>query len=137
MVNLKLYQLGPLRIIIPFLCQKQAFKWTNERLCILGIYIGTNKNILQQFNYGRVKTKNTNMLNIWSSRDLTMIGKNVVLKTHVMWTVIFVMSVIPTPDLIFLKSIEGEMFRFLWNWNPEKNKKKGGLFFRIWRTRDN
>ncbi len=78
MVNLKLYQLGPLRIIIPFLCQKQAFKWTNERLCILGIYIGTNKNILQQFNYGRVKTKNTNMLNIWSSRDLTMIGKNVV-----------------------------------------------------------
>ncbi len=45
---------------------------------------------------------------------------------------IFAMSVIPTTDPIFLKSIEGEIFRFLWNGKPEKKqKKKCALFFKI------
>ena len=115
---------GAIKENYTILMPETGIEWTNEPLCILGIYIGTNKSILQQLNYGPIKTKITNMLNIWSSRDLTMIGKNVVLKSHVMSKLIFAMSVIPTPDPIFLKSIESEMFRFLWNGNPEKIKRK-------------
>ncbi len=68
------------------------------------------------------------MSNIWNSRDLKTIAK----KKMVMSKLFFAMSVIPTTDPIFLKSIEGEIFRFLWNGKPEKKqKKKCALFFKI------
>ncbi len=81
--------IGAIKENYVILMPETGIEWTNEPLCILGIYSGTNKSILQQLNYGPIKTKITDMLNIWSSRYLAMIRKNVVLKSHVMSKLIF------------------------------------------------
>ncbi len=60
----KIMLIGAIEDNYAILMPETGIEWTNDPLCILWIYIGTNKSTLKQLNYSPVKTKITNLLNI-------------------------------------------------------------------------
>ena len=129
--------LGPIKNNYRILLPETNIKWTTEPIKTLGINLSANlKNILD-INYGPVKDKIINILNIWSQRNLTLYGKTTVIKSHVVSQLVYLMSVLPSPGVDYLKEIQSKMFKFLWNNKPEKirrrilylDKNAGGLKF--------
>ncbi|KAJ8035115.1 hypothetical protein HOLleu_22234 [Holothuria leucospilota] len=64
-----------------------------------------------------------NILNAWSIRDLTPIGKNVIVKSFALSQLVFLFQVLPDPPDYFIHDIQGCIFYFIWSGNPDKVKR--------------
>ena len=114
-------------------------KWINltkEVVRILGIYFTYNKSLSNEYNFTRVKENIKVVLNIWKSRNLTIMGKNTIIKNLVLPKVSYVTSFLKEPK-DFVKEIQGLLIKFLWHGGKSKIKysallkdqKEGGLKF--------
>ena len=96
--------------------------WPEEPTNFLGIYIGYNKKDIEVSNFRHKISKMKQILNSWKQRDLTLIGKILVMKTLVTSLFRYLARVISFP-----KEIEDEiqrcMYEVLWNSSTHKVKK--------------
>lgn len=77
------------------------------------------------------------LLNLWAYRNLTYIGKTIVVKTLFLPVLVQVLTVFPNPPVQVMQEIQGIFFKFLWDGKPDKIKRKviinnydeGGLKF--------
>ena len=60
---------------------------------------------------------------MWSSRDLTPIGRNVIVKTFGLSQLVYLFLVLPNPPDKFIKELESTIFNFIWSGNPDKIKR--------------
>ena len=68
-------------------------------------------------------------------RDLTPIGKIIIIKTFAVSQLVYVLTVLPTPPVDFLQQVNRLFHKFIWNNKPDKikrstllnNKQDGGL----------
>ena len=88
---------------------------------MLGIYIGRNKNKNNISNFTQKISKMTTKLQIWSQRNLSIVGRALVSKTHGISSLIYSLSMTDA-EAGQLKTAQKALNNFLWNWKPPKVK---------------
>ncbi len=103
--------LGPLKNTMQ---HYRGIVFTNEAIRCLGVYMGHDKNMCYQLNWSKKLEKIKLILERWKNRNLTIFGKNLIIKSLAVSQLIHTMSIIHTPPEI-LREVEKTIFNFLWN----------------------
>ena len=115
--------IGAIKNNFDILLPETGIKWTTEPVPTLGIKVSNSMSETIQINYSPVKGKIKNMFNIWSQRNLTIYGKVTVVKSHVVSKLVYLMSVLPDPEKDYFKSIQNNIFNYMWNNKPDRIKR--------------
>ena len=109
--------------------------WANEKVFALGVWFSTleytsalNSNFIEKIE------KIRSILDNWSARRLTLLGKIAIIKTLAVSQIVYILSSLPTPPDV-LKTINSILYDFLWDGKDDKIKRttminsyaKGGL----------
>jgi exonuclease III len=100
-----------------------SYQCTKGPVKFLGVMISLDKNELLKINYEPQFKKLSTVLDIWSQRDLTPIGKITIIKSLALSQMTYLLSVLPNPQPKFIKKIEQTLFKFIWNGKPDKVKR--------------
>ena len=117
-----------------------------EKINVLGVEIINEKNDtkLGKINYDGLLKKSKGILNNWSKRGLSIIGKVLIVNTLIASLFVYKMSVLPAiPDYV-IEQLEQDITRFIWNGNRPKislkvlqmEKSEGGLGLVDFRLKD-
>ena len=112
----------------------KQLKWT-ESTKILGIHIHPDKEKMMQLNYNELLCKIQRVLNAWTSRSCTLIGKITIVNALILSQTVYKALVLNTPDKSVLSKIKKIITNFLWdNKRPKiaysnliKSIERGGL----------
>jgi len=109
-------------------CQRktQDLNWKlypNNSVKSLGVHFSSNKpaNTLSENWEAKVKKIN-NIINVWKMRDLTLVGKIIIIKSLLSSQLTFISSIINLPDHV-IKDVNRTLFNFLWG-RTEKVKRR-------------
>ena len=100
---------------------------------ITGVYQGTDKETIDELNWERIVEKTKFMLNRWKGRDLSLMGRLMIVKAQGISQIQYLASNIIMPQ-IYVKKINRLLYNFIWK-GPDKMKrnivkrgiKQGGL----------
>ncbi|KAJ8019795.1 LINE-1 retrotransposable element ORF2 protein [Holothuria leucospilota] len=90
---------------------------------MLGIVFTNKGDDLFRLNYQPKLSRLKNTLRIWASRDLTPIGRNIIVKSFGLSQLVYLFLVLPNPPSSFIKEVENIIFNFIWAGNPDKIKR--------------
>ena len=93
----KLLKLGSAKDIQGTLAPELNLEWTNEPISILGVQITTKTKELVKLNFEPKVKKFKQILNIWQSRDLTIMGKIQIIKSLALPQFTYLASILPGP----------------------------------------
>ena len=107
--------------------------WANEKVFALGVLFSTLEDRSLNSNFTEKIEKIRSILDNWSARRLTLLGKIKIIKTLVS-QIVYMLSSLPT-HLDILKTIKSILYDFLWDGKGDKIKRttminnwaKGGL----------
>ena len=102
---------------------------------LLGIEFDVNNEDVTGINFPKKLESVKKLLNDWSFRSLSLLGKICVVKTLAMPILIQIFTVLPTPPDNFLKDLEKMFFSFIWDKKGDRikrnviinSKNEGGL----------
>ena len=77
---------------------------------------------IQKINYEGKLPEIQKLLNAWSKRHLTPLGKIAVIKSLVVSKITYLTMNIPDPTEGFIQELEKKLFDFLWNGKKDKMK---------------
>ena len=98
-------------------------KWTSDPISTLGITISNDAQfILKNIFEPRLK-KFDNILNMWTSRGLSLKGRITILKSLALPILLYPMSVLPIPTTV-VEVIDNIMLDFIWNKRKPKIKRE-------------
>ncbi len=103
--------LGPLKNSLQ---HYKGISFTNNAVRCLGVYMGHDQKACHELNWSKKIEKIKIILERWKNRNLTIFGKNLIIKTLAVSQLIHTMSIIHTPTEV-LKEIEKLIFNFLWD----------------------
>ena len=111
-----------------------GIRWPEEPIHALGIDFSYNHDAAIEGNFEAKLSSLQKILNMWSARNLTLLGKINIIKTLALSKLIFNTSVLPVPINI-IKKVNKCTTSFIWNYKPAKIKQstligpknKGGL----------
>ena len=98
-----------------------GIQWT-KCVKILGIYFSYDDAEMIDLNYNDKLKSLARVLNMWKMRDLTVIGKIVIVKTFGLSKLLYTSSMIGMPNRIQSK-VNELIYRFIWNSGPDKIKR--------------
>ena len=109
-------------------------KLSDEAIYALGVYFSYNEELATEKNFFDKLNPLKKLLNIWSSRDLSIYGRINIVKTLAISKLTFICSVLDTPNG-FTDEVNNMIFRYIWeNKNPKlkkttitRSKNDGGL----------
>ena len=129
-----IYRIGSLKNSNATLYTQKPLNWTNEPVNILGVWIDHSENEIIKLNYESLVQKTGIVLNSWSNRNLSLVGKVQVVNALVASLYVYRMSAIPSPTTTFFNKIQTMCNKFFWNGRVkiptallQTNKKLGGL----------
>ena len=130
-----LFLLGPLSKRRPAYLNRFHYDVNAVSIKYLGITFSYHKDDFFRLNYVPKLSRIKHLLHLWSSRDLTPIGKILLLKTFAVSQLVFLFMVLPNPPDYYLNELNKLFFNFIWNGKPDKVKRsvlcntkaKGGL----------
>ena len=131
-----IFPLGPYNNNVPCFISDFNITITKGPVQMLGVFFTNDGNDLFRLNYQPKLSRLKNTLRLWSSRDLTPIGRNTIVKTCALSQLVFLFLDLPNPPKSFLKELENIIFDFIWSGNPDKVRRlvminathNGGLF---------
>ena len=108
--------------------------WANEKVFALGEWFLTLEDRSLNSNFIEKIEKIRSILDNWSARRLTLLGKITIIKTLAVSKIVYILSSLPTPPDI-LKTINSILYDFLWDGKGDKIKRttminnygKGGI----------
>jgi hypothetical protein len=114
--------------------KEEHIKWTNKPIKTLGIYYGHDYIECEKLNWEKKIEKMNSLFLSWSKRNLSILGKVLIIKALIMPIFTFIVSSCVIPEK-YKKEIESKCFKFIWNGKPDKVKRntligdieKGGL----------
>lgn len=118
-----LFPLGPFVNRIPFATHDLQLSITQGPVHTLGIFFTSDTKHLFSLNYMPKLSRLKSCLRMWSSGDLTPIGRNIIVKTFALLQLVFLFQVLLNPPNHFVKDLERFIFNFIWNGNPDKIKR--------------
>lgn len=130
-----LFPLGPYTNNPPRHVKDLDLTISNGPIKLLGIFFSHNGDELFRLNYVQKLSRLKNQLKILNTRDITPIGRNIIVKSFAVSQLAYLFQVLPTPPDYFMKEIQDVIFDFIWNGKPDKVKRstmsnnidKGGL----------
>ena len=128
------YRIGSLKDSNAQLYTSKPLAWENEGIPTLGVWVTHQKNLLDM-NYTPVYMKMKAVLNSWSKRSLSLIGKILIVNSLIMSLFVHKMTVLPNLPRKLIQKINNDIMSFIWNGKRAKiplkilqlPKDKGGL----------
>lgn len=105
------------------LCSDMNFKWTT-RFKLLGIHYDVDLNKILKLNYDKKLVKIKSIIDQWSKRKLTPIGKITLVKSLLISQLNHLFIALPNPKNAFIKELNTILFEFVWNSKSDKIKRK-------------
>jgi len=99
-------------------------KHLKDKIKILGITVCRNFTENADANYPQIIESMKNTIQLWNRRNLSIAGKNIILKTLVLSKLYYAMQILNSPKEETLATIEKMCFAFLWDSNSEKLKRR-------------
>jgi hypothetical protein len=99
-----------------------GLKWVKE-IHSLGIFFSYNTDYVVQKNFSDRTKAFKRILDLWSQRNLSLIGKIAILKSLAFSMITYQCCSLNVPDT-FIETINKYAFGFLWNNKPDKIKRK-------------
>ena len=117
------------------LCKEFNIDWEQKPLKILGVIFSPLVFDIWEYNLDDVMKKVKNMINVWSKRKLTLIGRVTVIKSLMLSKFAYLFLALPNPPGDLITTLERMFFKYLWNKGPDritgkqivKNIEAGGL----------
>ena len=97
--------------------------WPDKPVTALGITFSYDKKSCEQENFTNKITKIQKLFNIWSQRELSLLGKITIMKALGLAKMIFSSSFLHTPPEV-IDTVNRKLDFFLWSGKPHKIKKK-------------
>lgn len=119
-----IFPLGPLLNSKPNFLHNYGFSWTVSPVTALGITFDHCKDNLFRLNYPPKLSRLKNVLNLWSQRDLSPIGKITLVKSFGLSQLVYLFQILPNPPQNFVKELESYIFNFIWSGKPDKVKRR-------------
>ena len=88
----------------------------------MGVYFGNDKEDCEKLNWENKIDKMNTLFFSWGKRNLTILGKIMIIKALVIPIFTFVASACVVPDK-YRKGIESKCFKFIWDGKPDKVKR--------------
>ena len=64
------------------------------------------------------------LVQIWSKRDLTLLGKATVIKSLLLSQIVYIIAPLPKPSVSLVKNLNTVIFDFLWGCKRDKIKRE-------------
>ena len=130
----ELYRIGPLHGSDVQLYTKNAVKWTNQPINILGVDIDYGTDVIRR-NYSSIIRRTHDTLSMWKNRSLSLLGKINIINTLVASLYVYKLTVLPNLPKDLIKSFDNAISDFLWNGRKAKislrvlqnSRENGGL----------
>ena len=103
--------------------KEENIKWTNKPIKTLGIYYGHDYIECEKLNWEKKIKKMNSLFLSWSKRNLSILGKVLIIKALIISIFTFMVSSCVIPEK-YKKEIESKCFKFIWNGKPDKVKRK-------------
>ena len=100
-----------------------GISWPKNYVTALGIAFPYSTNAGIKLNFDEKLAKLKKVLNIWRMRHLTILGRIAIVKNLAISKLVFSSSVLNTPA-DFVKEVNSNIFSFVWNFKPDKIKRK-------------
>ena len=116
-------------------CKEEFFgiKWPKIPIKALDVYFTYDQKLLKEKNFIERLDSIKKLINIWSSRCLSIYGKVTIIKSFLIPKFVYVCSLLPTPKEIVNK-LNQLLFKFLWKGTDKVTRvsvindyEKGGL----------
>ena len=91
-----------------------GIKWPSEPIKALGVFYTYDQKLLLEKNFIENLDKIKKLINVWSSRGLSIYGKVTIIKSLVIPKFVYVASLMPTPKDVVVE-LNRLLFKFLWN----------------------
>ena len=121
-----------------------GLSWTTGPLTVLGIKIDNTFSNFFDLNYLPKIDIIKKQLSIWSNRNMTPMGRVIIVKTYIISQLTYLFLNLPSPTPEYFLQIDKLIFNFIWNGKVDKikrgymrlNKDEGGLNVPHLRTQD-
>ena len=98
--------------------------WGASDFTLLGIKFSVDLSNMIELNYLPAINNLEKLLNLWSHRYLTPIGKITVIKSLALSKLNHLFLSLPSPGKDILKQLETKLYKFIWSGKPDKVKRK-------------
>lgn len=115
--------IGSMRNSNRILCKDYNLNWVTDKFSLLGVTLSTNLQDIVPMNFEEKLPMLRDILNSWSKRILTPLGKLVVIKTLVIPKLNHLFIGLPNPSEEFIKTLQNMCFNFLWKNGPDRIKR--------------
>ena len=88
-----------------------GIKWPQDPIKALGIFFTYDKKFLDMKNFTEKLDNIKKLINIWSSRGLSLYGKVTIIKSLLLPKVVYASSLLPTPEHI-IKELNHLIYNF-------------------------
>ena len=106
------------------LCEEYPLDWSQEPLKALGVVFSPLVFNIWDLNSQEVLLRVKNILNQWSRRKLTLIGRITVIKSLALSKFVHLFTSLPAPPNELIKELEKMFYKFLWNSEPDRIKRR-------------
>ena len=120
--KLVVYRIGSLKNSNARFYSNRKLIWSDKPLYSLGVYFSNDYYEQLKLNIEPVIQKIETTLKIWQSRDLTLLGKILIVNSLVTSLLIYRMSVMPVITKTYIKKIDKLIHNFIWNGKRAKKK---------------
>ena len=117
-----MYRIGSLKNTDAEYYTQVSYTWSDPPIHTLGILVTTDRKEMQAINIVPVIKKIRQTLATWSTRDLTLTGRVLVINTLVESLFVYRLSVLPWVDEEYLMMIQREILSFVWHGKKSQNK---------------
>ncbi|MGI9312710.1 MAG: reverse transcriptase domain-containing protein [Alphaproteobacteria bacterium] len=99
------------------------FKLSYGPICYLGISFTHHHDDFFRLNFLPKLSRLKSTLNLWSIRDLTPIGKILIVKTFALSNFVYLFTVLPNPPQAFIDELNTCIYNFIWKGKIDKVKR--------------
>lgn len=125
------------------LLNSHGIKWKNDYLSVLGVDV-CDSHLIEENNIEPLINKAQSVINTWKARDLSIVGKALVINSLIMTLFVYRLTILPLLSKQFTSKINKMWSDFLWDGKKPKiawpiiiaPKSKGGLGLSDIRKRD-
>ena len=90
-----------------------GIRWSGEPIKALGVYYSYDIKLLHEKNFIERLDSVKKLINVWSSRGLSVYGKVTIIKSLFIPKFVYILSLLPAPKEI-VKELNRILFKFLW-----------------------
>ena len=103
-----------------------GIKWPDEPVKALGVYYTYDIKLLHEKNFIERLDSVKKLINIWSSRGLSLYGKVTIIKSLLIPKFVYILSLLPAPKGI-VQELNRMLFKFLWKGTDKVTRREFGL----------